>query len=135
MRSLIVDDELTSRIVLEQILQSYGEVDCAQTGVDAVDACRRALELGRPYDVVCMDIVMPGLSGLDALKLIRESEDSFGRTRQDAARIIMITGRDDSESISLSFQQLCDAYLTKPLDVADFLGVLHCLHPMPEPHS
>jgi len=135
MRSLVVDDELTSRIVLEQILRSYGEVDCAQTGTDAVDACQRALQLGHPYDVVCMDIMMPGMSGLDALKLIRQDEERFGRTRQQAAKVIMITGRDDSEIISQCFQQLCDAYLTKPIDAADFLGILDCLHPMPQPHS
>lgn len=132
MRALIVDDESTSRIVLEEILARYGEVHSANNGSEAVGRCRRALEQGRPYDVICMDIMMPGVSGLEALQLIRKEEKRFGRAGDQAAKVIMITARDDSESISQSFQQLCDAYLTKPIDAADFLGILDCLHPILE---
>jgi len=133
MRVLVVDDELTSRIVLQETLAGYGEVDTAENGAEAVEKCRCAFAEGRPYEVICMDIMMPGMSGLEALQTIRQDEERSGRQRPNAAKVIMISARDDSESITQSFQQLCDAYLTKPVDLTDFLNILQCLHPIPEP--
>ena len=133
MRALVVDDEMTSRIVLQDTLARYGDVDTSEDGADAVEKCRRALEEGLPYDVICMDIMMPGMTGLEALQTIRREEERSGRPRPGAAKVIMISAKDDSESIKQSFQHLCDAYLTKPLDLTDFLNILLCLYPIPEP--
>ena len=133
MRALVVDDELTSRILLQETLARYGDVETCEDGAEAVETCLRAISENRPYEIICMDIMMPGMSGLDALQRIRQEEERAGRQRSDGAKVIMITAKDDSESIAKSFQQLCDAYLTKPVDMRDLLNILHCLCPLPEP--
>jgi len=135
MRVLVVDDELTSRFLLQETLARYGDVEASEDGSEAVEKCIQALGENRPYDIICMDIMMPGMSGLEALQRIRQEEERTGRTRSDGAKVIMITAKDDSESIAQSFQQLCDAYLTKPVDMRDLLNILHCLYPVPEPEE
>ena len=130
MKSLVVDDELTTRIVLKEILSRYGEVDSCTDGTEAVDACNQALEQGGPYDLICMDLTMPTMGGLEALKLIRESEERHGRSRPTASKVIITTASDDTHTISKAFQELCDAYVVKPIDPADLLNLVYCLCPV-----
>ena len=67
MKTLIVEDEPTSRLLLQAILSGYGDCDIATDGEEAVEAFRSALEQGVPYNLVCMDIMMPKLDGHEAL--------------------------------------------------------------------
>jgi two-component system chemotaxis response regulator CheY len=135
MRILVVDDEPTSRILLEGMLAGYGNVERAGDGAEAVEKCRQALGDRLPYGLICMDIMMPGMSGLEALQTIREEEERSGLPRSDAAKVVMITAKDDSDSISQSFQSLCDAYVTKPVDMQDLLNIVDCLYPAQEPSA
>lgn len=130
MKSLVVDDELTTRIVLEDILSRYGEVHSCSDGVEAVDECSRALDQGGPYDLICMDLTMPTMGGLEALKLIRAAEESHGHLRTSASKVIITTASDDSGTISQAFRELCDAYVVKPIDPADLMNLVYCLCPI-----
>ena len=125
MKALVVDDDPTSRLVLEDVLSGFGEVASCADGEAAVRAARLALALGIPYDLICMDLVMPTMSGLDALSLIRQEEKCQGRPR--ASKVIVTTSREDDESIDGAFGQLCDAYIVKPIDTEKFLGLVDCL--------
>jgi len=125
MKVLVVDDDLTSRLVLEDVLSPFGPVDTCGDGADAVRAGRLALALGAPYDLICMDILMPTMNGLEALRLIRQEEESRGRPR--ASKVIVVTGSEDSTSIQEAFGRLCDAYLVKPVDTQKLLDLLECL--------
>lgn len=75
MRILIVDDEL-SRKKAQRILSQHGQCDIAINGTEALDAFRLAHEEGKPYDLITMDILMPDIDGIEALKGIREWEES-----------------------------------------------------------
>jgi two-component system chemotaxis response regulator CheY len=130
MKALIVDDELTTRIVLQEVLSQYGEVHSCVDGTEAVEACKRALDQGGPYDLICMDLIMPTMGGLEALKLIREAEERHGRLRDSRAKVIIATASDDSNTISKAFQELCDAYVVKPIDPAELLNIVYCLCPV-----
>lgn len=129
MRTLIVDDDLTSRLVLEDILSRYGTVHACEDGGDAVAAVRRELERGAPYDLICMDIMMPKMSGIEALQMIRAAE--AGVDPNHRSKVIMITGSEDAGFVSQAFHQFCDAYIVKPVDTEAFLGVLECVYPIP----
>lgn len=130
MKALVVDDDLMTRIVLQEILARYGEVHGCVDGNEGVMAYRRALERGKPYDLVCMDILMPIMSGLEALQLIRKEEEHRGRLRPWATKVVITTASDDTETIRQAFRELCDAYIVKPIDTEELLDVVRCLFPV-----
>jgi len=125
MRVLIVDDDLVSRLVLVEITSAFAAVDSCGDGAEAVDAVREALQTGKPYDLICMDILMPVMNGLDALQSVRRDEEAYGRPR--ASTVIVTSSSDEVGSIEQAFGSLCDAYLIKPIDGSKFLDVLTCL--------
>jgi two-component system, chemotaxis family, chemotaxis protein CheY len=132
MRALVVDDELTTRLVLEDLLARYAEVDCCTGGAEAVEAARRALENGDPYELICLDIFMPGMTGIEALARIRQDEERHGRERPRGAKVIMTTASGDTDTADRAFHEFCDAYVLKPIDAAELLNVIECLCPLAE---
>jgi PleD family two-component response regulator len=68
MRTLIVEDNHTNRLLLQSVLSIYGECHIAVNGREAVAAFRVAQERGKMYDLICMDIMMPEMDGQTALK-------------------------------------------------------------------
>ncbi|MGE4299693.1 MAG: response regulator [Desulfovibrionaceae bacterium] len=116
MRFLIVDDDFDSRKLLQKILTPFGSCDIAVDGEEGVDAFRSAFKEEEPYDLICLDILMPNLDGQQALREIREIEKEMDVPLEKAARIIMITGLDDSREVHDAFF-LGDAtsYIVKPI--------------------
>ena len=88
MKSLIVEDDFSSRFLLQGLLEPYGDCHVAVNGREAVSAYRMALDAGQPYDLVCLDIMMPEMDGHAALKEIRAMEESKGIDSTHGAKII-----------------------------------------------
>jgi two-component system chemotaxis response regulator CheY len=130
MKALVVDDDLITRMVLQEILSAYADVHSCVDGNEAVLAYRRALDRGEPYDLVCMDVLMPVMGGIEALQLIRREEELHGRYRPRATKVIITTASDDADTISQAFRELCDAYVIKPVDAEEFTNVVGCLFPI-----
>jgi two-component system chemotaxis response regulator CheY len=123
MKTLIVEDDFTSRLLLQTILSAYGECHVAANGVEAIEAFRLAQASGVPYDLICMDILMPQMDGHTAVKTIRSIEEKrLGPTVP--ARIIMTTSLSDRENVAKSINELCDAYILKPVDTGKLLNQL-----------
>jgi two-component system chemotaxis response regulator CheY len=131
MKALVVDDDLTSRLVLEDVLSRFGRVDSCADGEEAVRAVHLALDQGDAYDVISLDLVMPTMHGLEALQRIREEEERQGQPH--TAKVLVVTGSEDQASINQAFGRLCDAYIVKPIEVEGLLNVLACLCPVEEP--
>ena len=74
MRILIAEDDFASRKVILKFLSVYGECDVTVDGMEAVDAFMMALEEDKPYDLICLDVMMPVMDGYQALKSIRKIE-------------------------------------------------------------
>jgi len=127
MRTLIVEDDFTSRMLIQELLRPYGPSHVAVDGQEAVDAVRAALEAGEPYDLICLDIMMPEVTGQEALTAIRALEAQRGKTAAQGSRILMTTALSDSENIMRAFREQCDGYLIKPIDKARLLGSLEKL--------
>jgi len=124
MRSLIVEDDFTSRFLLQTLLTPYGECHAAVNGREAIEAYRLAKKLGAAFDLICMDIMMPEMDGQAALAKIRALEQQAGTSPGAEAKIIMVTAVPDIKVMSESFQLGCDAYLRKPVDRAELLRYL-----------
>ena len=127
MKTLIVEDDFTSRLLLQEFLQPYGPSHIVVNGKEAVEAVAAALEAGEPYNLVCLDIMMPEMDGQTALKVIRGMEEGRGILSNRGARIIMTTALSDVKNIVGAFRGLCDAYLMKPIDRAKLLDELRKL--------
>lgn len=116
MRCLVVEDDLVSRNLLLHYLARHGVCHAAVDGVEAVLAVRLALEKKEPYDLICLDIMMPNMSGQEALKNIRDLERLHGLDFGRGAKIVMVTALSDPHTIMDAFKEQCDSYLTKPID-------------------
>ena len=131
MKTLIVEDDFTSRLLLQEILCVYGDVDIAINGQDAIEAARLALEAKQPYDLICMDIMMPGIGGQEALKEIRKLEDLNQLPPPNGAKILMTSALDDIQNKLKAFTGLCDDYLVKPIDKERLIYVITNMNLIP----
>lgn len=116
MRILIVEDEASSRHILNSYLNPYGECDNAGDGTEAVDAVKRSLESNSPYDLITLDIKLPNMNGMEVLNEIRRLEDEKGIPLGDGAKVIMTTALDDHKKVMEAFRNQCEVYLVKPID-------------------
>lgn len=124
MKSLVVDDDFVSRKILQTILSNYGECHVAVDGTEALEAVNQSLFEDSPYDVICLDIMMPELDGQAVLKKIREMEAEINVFGSDCVKIIMTTALDDSENIRKAFREQCESYLVKPINKEKLLKIL-----------
>ncbi|BEH10725.1 MULTISPECIES: response regulator [Geobacter] len=116
MKTLIVEDDFISRKIMKELLASLGECDIATDGEEAVQAFRLALDEHRPYDLVCMDIMMPNMDGHEALEQIREIEREMGLNGAQEVKVIMTTALDDPKNVVEAFYRGgATSYLVKPI--------------------
>ena len=127
MKTLIVEDDFTSRLLLQELLKGYGPTHIAVNGKEAVEAARTALDAGDPYELICLDIMMPEMDGQQALLEIRGLEEARGINSSKGAKIMMTTALNDLKNVSAAYASLCDAYLTKPIQKAKLIGELRNL--------
>jgi two-component system chemotaxis response regulator CheY len=121
LRTLLVEDDFASRLLLQTFLSCYGECHIAVNGREAVEAVRHLLERGRRYDLICMDIMMPEMDGREAVRQIRAIEEQHGILSTYGMKIVMTTAVDDMKEVIRCFQELCDSYLTKPIDLTELM--------------
>jgi two-component system chemotaxis response regulator CheY len=116
MKCLIVEDDFISRRIMKELLSAYCECDIAVNGEEAVASFRMAHEGKRPYDLICMDIMMPGVDGNEALKRIREAEKEMGVPPAIEVKVIMTTAMDDPKTVIDSYYNGgATSYLVKPI--------------------
>ena len=125
MRILIVEDDFTSRALMQKMLAPYGECDVVVNGEEAVEAFSMALAEAEPYQLVCLDIMMPRMDGQMALRAIREIEKISGVTPRSEAKIIMTSALDSPKEVMEAYYQGgCTGYLVKPIEKVRLQGLL-----------
>jgi len=104
-RILIVDDETNMRKTLSDILRDDGyDVSTAATGEEAVELCAR-----EHFDIVLMDVRMPGMNGVEAFREIRR--------HQEGVRVILMSAYGLEELKQAALDEGAIAFLSKPLDL------------------
>jgi len=116
MKILIAEDDFTSRKYILKLLSAYGESDITVNGLEAIEAFVMAFEEGASYDLICLDIMMPKIDGLRALRYIREKEAEMGITPEKRVKIIVTTALAESDIAYKSFEEGYEAFIAKPMD-------------------
>jgi CheY-like chemotaxis protein len=112
-RVLVVDDEFVALTKMVAILGRYGECDAATHGHQALQMFCNAFAQGKPYDLVTLDIEMPGMNGLELLASICDKEDL---KQIPPAKKIVVTAASSRANVAQALQNRCHAFLVKPLD-------------------
>lgn len=120
MRILLAEDDYVTRKAMDSFLSKYGECDVTVDGMEAVDAFLLALEEEEPYDLVCLDVMMPVMDGYQALVAIRNLEKERNISVKDGAKIIMTTALNDEKNVKMAFELGCTVYSGKPIDQTRF---------------
>lgn len=110
-RILIVDDEPGVRQSLTLVLKDHYEVLCAATGTEALEVIE-----GTSVDVVLLDILLPGLDGLEVLERIKE--------RPDSPQVVMLTATKTVKTAVRAMKLGAFDYVTKPFDVEELLLIV-----------
>ena len=115
MRILVVEDEKNLNRVLKKQLEKQGySVDACLDGLEAKDYMDMT-----EYDVIILDIMLPGMDGLQLLKMAREKDLP--------SQIIMLTARDSIEDRVKGLDMGADDYLTKPFAFEELLARIRML--------
>ncbi|MDT8302414.1 MAG: response regulator [Sedimentisphaerales bacterium] len=120
LKILVAEDDFVCRKLLQSFLSDFGECSFASNGHEAVEAVKNALDEGQPYDLICLDIMMPEMDGHKALESIRKIENERGILGLDGVKVIITTALSDSENVMGAFREGCEAYIVKPLGKRNF---------------
>lgn len=120
MKILMAEDDFASRKFMDNYLSQYGECDITVDGEEAVDAFMMALEDEEPYDLICLDVMMPVMDGYQVLKAIRDIETQRGISKKKRAKVIMTSALNEERNVKTAFELGCEAYSGKPIDVEKF---------------
>ena len=119
MRVLVVEDDPSIRDMLEKFL---APVD----GYAGIIAYEQALDRGEPYDLVCLDLVMPNMDGWEALRRIRAAEQS--RARIPHIRVLILTARDSSANMRRFLtSSTSEGFLLKPFRKSELFEAIKAL--------
>lgn len=111
-RILVVDDEKNLRVTLAQILGDEGySVETCASGEAAIEECRQ-----QAFDLVLMDVRMPGIDGVEAFRTIRQ--------RRPGARVVLMSAFTDEETRVAALKDGATAFLRKPFNIPDVLELI-----------
>jgi two-component system, response regulator YesN len=111
---LIVDDDAEFRLELKDALDEYSVLEVS-SGKDAINLLKKANEIG----VVVLDVMMPGVSGLDVLTEIKKTDPQIG--------IIILTGHSSKDVAIEALKGRADDYIEKPVDLEKLKQVIEKL--------
>jgi CheY-like chemotaxis protein len=115
LKILVVDDEVLNQQIMRLLLEHWGhDVSIAGDGVEAVD-CVEATQ----FDIVFMDLQMPGMGGLEATRKIREKENGGRHTF-----IVALTASYQPDDGRKMFEAGIDNYIAKPFEVEHLEQIL-----------
>ena len=121
---VIIAEDFASRKFMLRFFEKYGECDVTVDGKEAVEAFKMALEIDEPYDLICLDIMMPEMDGHQALKMIRRIEEENNISEDDRVKIVMTTALSETRHVTKAFENGCTAYAGKPINQEKLVAML-----------
>lgn len=125
MRALIVEDDPVSSKLLEFILSDYAQCETVADGIAAVKAFQNALKNRKPFHLVCMDILLPGMDGNQALEQIRQIEAKRALPPGKCAKVFMVSAHNEMKNVTRSFfQGQALTFISKPYTEEEIVAEL-----------
>lgn len=122
---LVADDEAEVRNLCHLVLANEGyEVIAAEDAPSCISLARKRLP-----DLVLLDWMMPGMDGVDALRVLK------GAPRTREIPVVMVTGLDGLANITIATMNGADGYVTKPFEIRDLLTLVRRFVPGPRPDT
>ncbi|NWH03663.1 HDOD domain-containing protein [Desulfobacter latus] len=115
MKILIVDDEEISRTILLSKMAHIGTCVAVNSAKTALAELDKAQAEKHPFDIITLDVSMPGMSGQELLEHIRKKEALNKIPQNDRVKILMVTARMNLSTINACIKRGCNGYLTKPV--------------------
>jgi two-component system chemotaxis response regulator CheY len=116
MHILVAEDDPTCAMILVSLLKPYGEAVVVENGEEMISTFTAALAKQQPFELVCLDIKMPGLDGQTCLSCLRAIEKGFGKDCWNSSKVLMTTGMQSRENVITAFRHQCEGYLVKPIE-------------------
>ncbi len=117
---LVADDNSMNCEYIVEALSAIAKCDVVLSGEEALVAWNKSGQAsGEAYDMILLDVAMPGIDGISVLKAIRQKEELQGIHLGYGVPIVMVTAH--REQFMDSFNSGCDDYLLKPIDPDDLI--------------
>jgi len=124
MKILIVDDEEISRKILLAKMGYMGTCVAVNSAKEALAELDKATEEKQPFDLITLDVSMPGMGGQELLEHIRKNEVQEKIPKNDRVKILMISARMNVGTINACIKRGCNGYLIKPVSQAQLFQSL-----------
>ncbi len=123
-RALIVEDVFLIQRVIERFIEPYGTFRVSNNGRSALKEYAEYFFNGDAFNLVCLDIYLPEVNGLEVLKHIRDFEKEIRLSEEERSKIIIISSVTHPGTIQQAYDLGCDYYITKPFSKDDILKAL-----------
>jgi two-component system, chemotaxis family, chemotaxis protein CheY len=125
MKCLVVDDDDFNRDYVMTLLSGVAECHEACSGEEAVAKFADSLQDNSPFDLILLDIMMPGLSGHESARQMRLIERTHGVPAGNSVKIIMLTALNSPQDAIESFYSVQSAaYVVKPVSSDKLFGII-----------
>jgi CheY-like chemotaxis protein len=114
MKVLIIDDDTICREKLRICMEPYATSHLTHNGFDALVLFRQALQAHEPFDLIFLDLCMPGMEGKQVLEQMRQIEKELLPPRHQSACIIMVTATAERAIVMECLERGCNDYVIKP---------------------
>ena len=119
LKTLIIDDHPQSITLLKELLDDYCDCFVATSGLKGLELFEDAQNSTEPFEVVLLDIIMPGLDGIETLNRLRQLElvhhaPTLFEKQHSFTRVIMQTSSEDPMDFLASFKSKCNGFINKP---------------------
>jgi two-component system chemotaxis response regulator CheY len=126
-RALIAENDFHTRWRMKRLMEPHICCDVAVTGDEVVAAFDISQEDGTPYDIMLIDLDLPGKTLMEPVADIRQKEETREIARLDRIKFVVISGTDDPREMLSEVLSQCEGFVRRPVEKGEFLGQLHSM--------
>jgi len=124
MQILIAEDVTLIQKMLQKMLGPYGEITFVRSGREAFQKFQRTLTTQEYFDLICLDINIPEINGLDVLKNIRAAEKLNHVPLDKRVKIVIVSSTNEADVVMKAIKLGCDGYIVKPFSQEKIIAEL-----------